>query len=208
MTALNLALSDRQAFIVQDTGLFSASGGLSGLASKTLCLPHMRMVVAAAGSCGPLVEWKRMLLLGYPAADVEELNQTTPAILRSYGQQMRVVHVGAVGNRVVAFDYRHENNFEPLRLAPGCYIAPAFRAPAAVEHPSDDALSCNEPMPAAPRRPVWGDTTRTVTRAIQRQHIEHPDCIAGRPVCTHLTPDSIHQTWLDPFAAKTAEAAA
>lgn len=84
MTILSLALGVDRALLVQDSGRFEPKPPHAqlGTASKILTLPHLRMIAGGAGQVAALLEWQRQLTAGVAGADLADLAEHAPPLLR------------------------------------------------------------------------------------------------------------------------------
>lgn len=183
--------------------------------AKAIVLPHLRMLVAGAGSALIIHEWQTHLLrTPMPrAATVVDIDAATPGELRTLWatiagaakQDPRPTYFILAGidrtERVRAFQYLSDENFESHELAPGIYVMPTLDAPRLVVAPAPDdpETPTKSPLSLHVERPIswqwpWHKAVMSVTNMISRQRRQMEQ--RGEPV------GEITCILLDPFGAR------
>lgn len=115
--------------VFTDTLATDERGNAYMYVTKCWPIPHMRTLVAATGSATLLNEWVEFIRTSILAKDIVNLDQHTPAALRSLWEEMRAEHAehGITGTiyhfgldpttgQAVRFTYRSDSDFESERV--------------------------------------------------------------------------------------------
>lgn len=216
MTAVNFVVSRSQIFVATDS--LVTDGKSITYASKTLLLPHLRVLVAGMGSHYVSFAVKSMLwTMPLPDADVDDLAPLIPEFVRKNLGVARE-HTPDSHSIIFLFGFARSgapravrlsssDDFEPRRLAPGTYLSPAPKAWECkpIERnatgewglpESSDPTQLVKPSPER-RLDSWVQDVRSTIAAVSLQAAESPNRIGGRVLCTHLTEDMATQSWCE-----------
>lgn len=213
MTALNFAVREERAFVACDTSVATPADGITGITSKTLALPHLRMLVAATGQHALLAKWIEYLVGESRLRDIEELDALAPEFLARIAKNLdpklrgladaaqpssSIYHVGARADDViVAHRYTSAAGFASERLAPGVYLHPGGLPAGAEIQPGVVVAPARPVQTSAPPPMSWRLQVQGCVSAMRLQYAQQRVPIGGVIQCAEIGPYGIHQYWLD-----------
>ena len=188
MTAINLALSPRAAFLVADELIINGRAA-EGHVSKLRALPHLRLMVTSIGcwefACAAAAEFNQPdWAPGISAISAKAPERVRRMFRGAHETRLILVGVCEVTGTVRAFTYESPH-FAARELAPGEYTWPT--------------VPWNGPPVYAPDGspdPTYRDHKRYAVEQIRDQAKAYPKNIGGRIQAAEITSRGIRLSWL------------
>jgi len=138
MSSLLFYTDANEAIIATDTLLYYPDGAAPGFCSKSIAIPHIRMIIAGTGSALLLNRWIGLVNNQGFALDVDAVNTHTPEALQALWREMNahlpalhdqtatIYHFGLSDNAGIihGFAYRSGSDFASEKLNYGLGIKP------------------------------------------------------------------------------------
>jgi len=149
MSSIIFVVNEQEVMVATDT-LATRNGEPCFFTTKTLIVPHLKLVIAGTGVAGFLDRWFLCVNGTVPLRGIDILNDHAPSDLAAMWEWCKeqlpianstttVYHFGFSENTglMKAYAYRSENNFKSEPLAYGDYRKPDCAVPAHCEYPQD-----------------------------------------------------------------------